>query len=302
MDFLREEIEPIGVIVAVLVLVVTLFQVNRDRLTREAQLLGLAAERLEAARVLGPSQRAGQIQLLERIVRLGVSLKGIDASSVTLQGADFTGADLSESDLMDTNLAAANFANVKLARANLTRANFLNIKSLTQEQLNSACGFISPRNIPDGLVWMPRPCSQIGANLAGVNLNGGYFARAHLAEADFTEADLSGAKIVLANLADADFTNADLSAADFTRANLPGADFTRANLPGADFTRANLSGADFNHAVLTRADLAGADLENALNLTQEQLDSACGDSPPLNIPARPDGSALEWNPLGCPTE
>jgi uncharacterized protein YjbI with pentapeptide repeats len=44
-----------------------------------------------------------------------------------------------------------------------------------------------------------------------------------------------------------------------------------AKLWGADLSNANLSGAD-----LTIADLSGAELSSAQNLTQRQLDKACG--------------------------
>jgi putative ABC transport system substrate-binding protein len=64
-----------------------------------------------------------------------------------------------------------------------------------------------------------------------------------------------------------------------------------ADLRGADLRGANLSGADLRGANLSGADLSGADLTDALELTQEQLDKACGidvrgldkRSPPLTI-------------------
>lgn len=53
---------------------------------------------------------------------------------------------------------------------------------------------------------------------------------------------------------------------------------SRVNLSGQwlikeDFSRADLSGAN-----LSRTDLTGADLSGAKNLTQEQLDKACGNA------------------------
>ena len=74
----------------------------------------------------------------------------------------------------------------------------------------------------------------------------------------------------------------DLTGADLIRANLTGADLSNANLAwadltGADLTGANLSGARLFEAILPNAKLRGADLRDAGNLTQRQLDVACGD-------------------------
>ena len=59
--------------------------------------------------------------------------------------------------------------------------------------------------------------------------------------------------------------------------NLEGADLRSANLQGADLGRVNLQGAELYEANLKGAILSGANLKGAKNLTQEQLDVACGD-------------------------
>ena len=56
-------------------------------------------------------------------------------------------------------------------------------------------------------------------------------------------------------------------------ADLSGADLSDANLSGA-----NLSGANLSDANLSGANLSGANLTGAKNLTQEQLDKACGNA------------------------
>ena len=61
-------------------------------------------------------------------------------------------------------------------------------------------------------------------------------------------------------------------------ANLIIADLYDANLTGANLTGANLSGTDLTDADLTGANLSGADLSGARDLTQEQLDKACGNA------------------------
>jgi hypothetical protein len=107
----------------------------------------------------------------------------------------------------------------------------------------------------------------IGADLLGANLSG---------------ADLRGANLSGANLYGADLRGANLSGANLSGANLSGelvgADLSDANLSGANLIGANLSGASLSRADLSGALLSRADLSSAKNLTQPQLDAACGDA------------------------
>jgi hypothetical protein len=108
-------------------------------------------------------------------------------------------------------------------------------------------------------------------------------SRADLTGADLTGADLGGANLHHAYLGSANLHHANLSFADLpfahlTGANLGGANLHHANLSRIDLTGADLTGANLSRADLYRADLTGADLGDAENLTQEQLDSACGNA------------------------
>ncbi|MFO0287209.1 MAG: pentapeptide repeat-containing protein, partial [Brevundimonas sp.] len=102
----------------------------------------------------------------------------------------------------------------------------------------------------------------------------------------------------------ASFRDADLTGADLTNGDFSGASFRDSNLSGARFGNARVAGADFRDADLRRADFRGTDLGRARNLTQAQLNTACGDSatrvprglevrvcrggrPVMVIPARP---------------
>jgi uncharacterized protein YjbI with pentapeptide repeats len=78
-------------------------------------------------------------------------------------------------------------------------------------------------------------------------------------------------------LAQAILSRANLSGADLFRANLSGANLSGTDLSRAILSRADLSGADLSEASLYGADLSGAILLKAINLTQKQLDTACGD-------------------------
>ena len=81
------------------------------------------------------------------------------------------------------------------------------------------------------------------------------------------QANLKGAHLQGANL-----QGAMLQEAQFQKASLAFAKLHGANLEGADLRLADLRGAN-----LLGAKLQGADLRGAKNLTQEQLDEACGD-------------------------
>ena len=217
MEWLRE-LEPLSLLIAALALAGTALslvltcvalvkqrrELKQQRLTREAELFGLTAARLEAARQeeaarqqeagrqvveaqerlefvrkqgAGPQQaeaakvdvesakkwlehirrwptvRAGQGPLLERMVRLGMDLEGINASGVSLYRANLANAKLRNADLTGADLTDAKLRETDLANAKLTGA-----KRITQEQLDAACGDPGPRALPDGLAWHSGPC------------------------------------------------------------------------------------------------------------------------------------------------
>ena len=137
------------------------------------------------------------------------------------------------------------------------------------------------------------------ANLAHANLSGATLTFAKLHRADLDSATLSGAVLFRAELIGADLTRANLSDANLSGANLSGArlgiaipsdsivvdprsgvveDLGGANLSKANLSFADLSGADLTHANLSGADLSDANLSDVKNLTQAQLDEACGNA------------------------
>ena len=89
---------------------------------------------------------------------------------------------------------------------------------------------------------------------------------------DLGKVSIPGALLYGANLSNAYLRGANLSGAYLT-ANLRGAILTEANLSGATLDAANLNG-----AYLRDANLSGASLTDVKNLTQEQLDKACGNA------------------------
>ena len=135
-------VEPWSILITALAFVITtaafiatLIQLYTDRSVREATLIGLASDRLEAARELDISEgkiakhKVGQIRMLEIMADSGISLRGMNLSYVNLRGAQLPRADLRDVDFECADLAKANLTDADLSDADLTltnlfRANF----------------------------------------------------------------------------------------------------------------------------------------------------------------------------------
>ncbi|MEM7060733.1 MAG: pentapeptide repeat-containing protein [Pseudomonadota bacterium] len=125
-------------------------------------------------------------------------------------------------------------------------------------------------------------------NLREANLSQADLYKANLYNADLREANLSGASMQMTDLREAYLREADLSGADLSEANLSGAnlfeaDLRRANLSRADLSRANLSGAKLHRTDCSRINIDSsrlqfADLSEAIELTQDRVNAAHGNS------------------------
>ena len=187
-----------------------------------------------------------------------------------LSDQGLTGVDLADANLIYANLRGADLSGVNLMRADLTQAKLG------------------------------------GADLSGVNLTNARLFGADLSSAILSKANLTGAKLAGVNLMRADLSSADLSGVNLMSADLSGAKLGGAKLAGAyltgaklgntiliyaDLSGAKLGGANLTNASLFGANLTGANLSEAKWLTQQQLDTACGDEkttlppgfPPLRI-------------------
>jgi hypothetical protein len=100
-----------------------------------------------------------------------------------------------------------------------------------------------------------------------------------LHDTDLRGADLGGAHLESASLAGADLRRAFLAGAHLQHAIVEDADLRGANLWGADLRHVYFfADTHLQDAVLNEVDLRAADLSRATELTQEQLDTALGDS------------------------
>ena len=68
-----------------------------------------------------------------------------------------------------------------------------------------------------------------------------------------------------------------MNAATLSNGDFTGAIFVGASLDGARLSGGNFARADFMEASLRRTVIRGADLSGARNLTQDQIQQACGD-------------------------
>ena len=208
------------------------------------------------------------------------NLSGANLSRANLSGAKLFDANLSGANLSSANLGGANLSGATLSNANLSLAglsgNNLSLADLSDANLGNA------DLIGANLIGANLSNANLSlAGLSGADLNGAKLFDANLSGANLSGANLSRADLSDANLGNAGLSGADLSLAHLSGANLSRADLSRADLSGANLSRADLSAADLSDANLGNAGLSGATLSNAKNLTQTQLDEACGNATKL---------------------
>jgi uncharacterized protein YjbI with pentapeptide repeats len=111
-------------------------------------------------------------------------------------------------------------------------------------------------------------CDLFQIDLSYQNVSGRDFSGSRIRQSNFTVATADGAR----------FRGANLSLANLFGIRAGRADFSNANLEGATLVGGYFGGARFDGAALTGANLSGAELAGAHGLTQEQLNTACGDA------------------------
>jgi uncharacterized protein YjbI with pentapeptide repeats len=117
-----------------------------------------------------------------------------------------------------------------------------------------------------------------GASCTGCDLFQIDLAYQNVAGRNFTGARIRQADLTIAIADRANFTGANLSLTNMFGARATGANFTGANLDGAQLVGAYFGSSRFDGARMEGANLSGAELAEARGLTQEQLNTACGDA------------------------
>lgn len=111
-------------------------------------------------------------------------------------------------------------------------------------------------------------CDLFQIDLSYQNVSGRDFSGSRIRQSNFSVATADGAR----------FRGANLSLANLFGVRAGRADFSDANLEGATLVGGYFGGARFDGAALTGANLSGAELADARGLTQQQLNTACGDA------------------------
>ncbi|MBX9746189.1 MAG: pentapeptide repeat-containing protein [Hyphomonadaceae bacterium] len=117
-----------------------------------------------------------------------------------------------------------------------------------------------------------------GASCAGCDLFQIDLAYRNVSGRDFHGSRIRQADLTIAIADRTNFAGANLSLANLFGLRATRANFAGANLSGATLVGAHLGGARMTGAVLTGANASGAEMADAVGLTQDQLNTACGDA------------------------
>jgi len=203
-----------------------------------------------------------------------ISLSGADLSGAIFTTADLSSANLSGANLSGTNLSGTNLSGDYFTGANLSGADLL-LTDLLDVHMNNA-------DLSGAyLYWANMPaygCRVCSSNPLSDTVSGAIHTNAHLYPNGLVGQNLGGAPLEGAYLHGINLNSADLSKANLSSADLSKADLSCAKLgSGGKMSCADLSFADLSGANLSGANLSGVTLEDARNLTQQQLDqvSSC---------------------------
>jgi uncharacterized protein YjbI with pentapeptide repeats len=201
----------------------------------------------------------GEVRLeVERRVREGESLVGMDLSDVDLSGFDLSGQRLTGCRFDRANLRGARLRGVDLSGASLEGAD------ATEADLDDAIlertNFVSAKLAKSSL----RRVFLTDANLTTADLTGATLDQASGLRTMFCRARLDDASMTGATLDGADFTEAQLDRANLDGALLPELRAYEVSAEGARFCRTTLRGARFDGAVLGRARFEGAHADDSI--------------------------------------
>ncbi len=206
-----------------------------------------------------PQVHKGETRIeVERRIREGDALDGLDFSDLDLSGFDFSGKKL-----VNSRFDRANMRKCRLCGADLSGAS-LEGADLGETDLDDAV--LERTNL-------------VSAKLTGATLRRTFLTDANLTTADarravldqasgqrtiFARTRLDGASAVGARLDSADFTEAQLDGASFENALLPELKAYEVSAEDTSFMRASLQNARFDGGVLGRARFDGASAEDSM--------------------------------------
>ncbi len=177
-------------------------------------------------------------------------------------GMDWSGCKKAHKLLDDSNFTSSRFDYANLTLSNLDDSNFTGA-SLVKTELTRVSA---------------RRSRFIDADLTK---SAGYraeFDEAVFENAILTKSEYFRASFRKAEVYDSDWSKSELGRANFHAAQLHNVSFQFTNLSRVIFNEANLKDVDFRGAYTYLTHFENVDLHNVKNLSQLQLDLACGDS------------------------
>lgn len=250
--------------------------------------------------VVGPAPMVhrGETRMeVERRMREGEPLEGLDFSNLDLGGFDFSGKVLTGCKFDRANLTRCRFAGSMLRgasfrgadlgasvfdHATLEKASFAAAKLdgssfrgalLSEASFAGAEGAVAVFDAATGHHVSFSRCELKRASFVGVKLDGADFTEAHCEGVNFEgsllpdlraeELSARNANLTRATLQNARLTSANLSESSLDALVAEDAHFDGCNLDGASLSAARLGGSDFGRASLRGASLRGAFLDGA---------------------------------------
>jgi len=231
-----------------------------------------------------------QFGLFQRSLNLyRADLSKQDLKSVNLFKANLAETNLKVANLRSANLQEATLVNANLQKANLEGANLqrADLRGALLQKADLRGALLQEADLRGALLQEAdlEDANLQEATLVDANLQDATLVNANLQNAKLEDANLQNAKLgvaenyqaaIGANLTNASLSNANLKGTILVGVNLQDADLNSAKLNNADLGGAKLQRANLNNAELQEANLRWANLSDCKNLTQEQLNSACG--------------------------
>lgn len=193
---------------------------------------------------------------LDKMKFPNVNLSYANLERSSCQNCNFAGSNMREANFKGANLANASFFKASMNEIDLSSSNLSNAYLVNSDLFES---------------------KLLRANLSRADLQGSQLSYANLFEVNGKEASFEGALLTHSKLYGAILINSNFKGAQLENSDLEAASLINATMKNADLYEANLQRVDFEGADLTGAKLFGSTLKGAINLTQQQLESAYGD-------------------------
>lgn len=175
-----------------------------------------------------------------------VALNEVQLPRINAHRISIVNADLSLSNFIEGNFTQSKIQDVDFVDANLNRSDF------------------ALANIVQAIFW-------------GTELKSSSFIGASIKDSRFLETDLSHSDFTFSRISDSKFNGGSIIGGSFDSATLENVSFIRSDLSGRYFSNTTLRDVRFHRTKIDGAKFFDLDLTRTRGLTQDMLDTACGD-------------------------